>query len=175
MFNLESFLSAGLGAFIGSALTLVGVYWSHRLEVQRQEKKEADQLIGLLQSFHDEIETIWESYHGNAGAQIEALEDGHPFLMYWPITQDYFTVYNANAFFIGRIKDHDLRKAIIATYTKARGLIDTFRMNNDFVQKYEYAYILFQETQNPVHQASVNNYLQILTQYAPKFKKNTAK
>lgn len=169
--NFDTFFASVLGALIGGSLALAGAYLSHWLEVKRQNQKEAEHLIGLLQGFHDEVETIWESYHGSAGAQIEALPEGHPFLMYWPITQDYFTIYNTNAFFIGRIKDHDLRKAIIATYTKARGLIDSFRMNNDIVQKYEYAHLLFQETKNPVHQSNVNNYLQSLSRYAANLKR----
>lgn len=170
-FSLDSFISAGLGAFIGSSVALVGVYLSHWLQGKSQNKKDAKHLMGVLQAFHDETETIWESYHGNVGARIEALPDGDPFLMYWPISHDYFTIYNTNAIHIGRIKDHDLRKAIIATYTKGRGLIDSFRMNNEIVQKYEYAAILFQETQNPVHQANVENCIHALRQYAVSLKR----
>ena len=171
MISFDTLLTSAFGSLIGSLLTLAGVYWSHWLQVKSQDKKDAKHLMGVLQAFHDETETIWESYHGNVGSRIEALPDGDPFLMYWPISHDYFTIYDTNAIHIGRIKDHDLRKAIIASYTKGRGLIDSFRLNNEMVQKYEYAAILFQETQNPVHQANVDNCIHALTQYAVSLKR----
>lgn len=129
--NADALLSSGVGAFIGSALTLAGAYLVHWLEKKETTRKEAEHLLGLLQGIHDEIETLWESYSTSIGAHTEALPDNSPMLMFWPITQDYFTIYNTNAFFIGKIKDHDLRKQIVATYAKARGLIDSFRMNNE--------------------------------------------
>lgn len=82
----------------------------------------------------------------------------------------YFTIYNANAFFIGKIKDHDLRKKIVATYSKARGLIDSFRMNNELVQKYEYAFVLAQESQTPIHQTTAQARYQSLIQYSEALK-----
>lgn len=91
-------------------------------------------------------------------------------LMFWPITQDYFTIYNTNAFFIGKIKDHDLRKQIVATYAKARGLIDSFRMNNELVQKWEYTAALAQESQLPIHQSNAQARHQSLGRYSAALK-----
>jgi hypothetical protein len=168
--NGDALLSSGVGAFIGSALTLAGAYWVHWLERKEATRKEAEHLLGLLQGIHDEIETLWESYMGSAGAQTESLRENNPMLFYWPITQDYFTIYNTNAFFIGKIRDHDLRKQIVATYAKARGLIDSFRLNNDLVQKYEYAYMLAQESQTAVHQTNAQVRYQSLVQYSTALK-----
>lgn len=164
-------VSSAVGALVGSALTLIATYVAPRLQLATQKQNDADQLKGLLQAIHDEVEALWDGYARSAGSQIEALVDARPMLMYWPITQDYFTIYNTNAFFIGRIKDHDLRKAIVLTYARARGLIDSFRMNNDLVHKYEYAILLFQESQNPNHQLMANGHLQVLIKYAMGLKK----
>jgi len=171
VWNADALLSSGVGALIGSALTLAGAWLAHSLEKQESARKEAEHILGLLQAIHDEIETLWESYLTTAGAQIEALRDGNPMLMYWPLTQDYFTIYNTNAFFIGKIKDHDLRKQIVATYAKARGLIDSYRMNNDLLQKWEYAHLLFQESQSELHKANAQARYQSLIQYASSLKK----
>lgn len=114
------FVSSAVGTLIGGVLTLIATYVAHRLQSATQKQNDADQLKGLLQAIHDEVETLWDGYVRSAGAQIEALGDVQPMLMYWPITQDYFTIYNTNAFCIGRIKDHDLRKAIVLTYARAR-------------------------------------------------------
>jgi len=174
VWNADALLSSGVGALIGSALTLAGVWLAHNLEKAESAKKETEHIHGLLQAIHDEIETLWESYSATAGAQIDSLRDGNAMLMYWPLTQDYFTIYNTNAFFIGKIKDHDLRKQIVATYTKSRGLIDSFRMNNDLLQKWEHADMLFQESQNQLHKNHAHARYQSLVQYAASLKKGHA-
>lgn len=168
--DVGTLLSSGVGALIGSALTLVATYIAHRLQLSVQDKKDAQHLKGLLQSIHDEIETLWDAYMGSAGAHVEALPDGEPVAIYWPITQDYFIIYSANANSIGRVRDHDLRKAIVVAYTKAWGLIDSFRMNNELVHKFEYTTLLYQESKNPVHQAHANAHRQNLVRYAAQLK-----
>lgn len=168
--NGDALLSSAVGAFIGSALTLAGIYYAHWLQKKETAEKEADHLLGLLQGIHDEIESLWEGYTSSIGAHAEALQDNKPLMVFWPITQDYFTVYNTNAFFIGKIKDHDLRKYIVSTYAKARGLIDTYRMNNELLQKFEYAAVLAQESQTPVHQTNAQARFQSLVQYAGQVK-----
>ncbi|NMG32059.1 hypothetical protein [Aromatoleum evansii] len=168
--NGDALLSSAVGALIGSALTLAGVYYSHWLQKRQNAQKDAEHLLGLLQGIHDEIETLWESYTSSVGAHSEALQDSIPLMVFWPITQDYFTIYNTNAFFIGKIRDHDLRKCIVATYSKARGLIDTYRLNNELLQKFEYATLLAQESQTTVHEANAQARYQVLVEYASQVK-----
>jgi len=169
--NWDALWSSGLGALIGSALTLLATYLSFKWQRTHQEEKEQEMLLGILQAIHDEIETLWDNYIDGIGHQLEALADGQPLNMYWPVTQEYFTVYNTNAFFIGRIQDNDLRKLIVSTYSRARGLIDTYRLNNDLVQKHEHAFWIFQETQNQVHKANAAAYYAAVTNYAKALKK----
>lgn len=169
--DINTLISSGVGALIGSVLTLVGVYWAHLLEKEEAARKDAERIHGLLQAFHSEIETLWRVYQASAGAWLEALPNDEPMLMYWPLTQDYLTIYNTHAPFIGRIKNHELRKQIIATYTKIRGLIDSFRMNNDLVQKWEYAHSIFQETRGSVHESNAKARYQALVDYAVSLKK----
>ena len=159
-------ISSGMGALVGSSLTLIATLISHNLQCSNQNKKENELICGLLQSIHDEIKTLWEVYNDGMGNCLEALEDGQPLKYYYPITQEYFTVYTTNAILIGKIKDHDLRKNIISTYTKAKGLIDSYRMNNDLVYKYEHSYWRFQETNSPIHRSSMNAHHQALVKYA---------
>ena len=171
VWNADALLSSGAGALIGSALTLAGVFLAHKLDKNESAKKDAEHILGLLQAIHDEIETLWESYSATAGAHVEALREGNAVLIFWPITQDYFTIYNTNASFIGKIKNHDLRKQIVATYSKSRGLIDSYCMNNDLLQKWEHADLLFQETQNQIHKNHEQARFQSLVQYGASLKK----
>jgi len=166
----NALLSSAVGALIGSALTLAGVWISHRLEKAEVERIEKEEVIGFLQGIHDELETLFDSYMSSIGAQTEALQEGTALMFFLPITQDYFTIYNTNARSIGKIKSHDLRKLIVATYAKARGLIDSYRMNNDLLQKFEYAALLFQETGSAVHQTNANARHHSLIQYSAQLK-----
>lgn len=170
----NTLLSSGVGALIGSALTLLATLWSHKLQGVKQKEKDREIIQGVLQAIHDEMESLWDAYMDGAGHQLEALPDGQPLNMYWPITQEYFTVYNMNALFIGRIPDPDLRKLIVSSYSKARGLIDSYRLNNDLVQKHEHAYWVWQETKNEVHKATAAARYTAMVQYAAKLKKGHA-
>jgi len=172
--NWDALWSSGLGALVGSILTLLATYLSYRWQQSSQENKDQEMLLGVQQAIHDEIETLWDNYMDGIGHKTEALPDDQPLDAYWPITQEYFTVYNTNAFFIGRIHNHDLRKLIVSTYSKARGLIDSYRLNNDLVQKYEHAHWIFQETQNQVHEAYVVSHYTVLTNYSKAIKKSHA-
>ncbi len=170
----NTLLSSGIGALIGSALTLVAAYLSYRWQVSKQDDKDAQMLMGILQAIHDEIETLWDLYMEGIGHKLETLPNGQALNIYYPVTQEYFTVYNTNAFFIDRIKDHDLRKLIVSTYCKARGLIDSYGLNNDFVGKHEHAYWLFQETKNQIHQAAAAGHYRAMVDYAATLRKGHA-
>lgn len=111
---------------------------SHENALDLQKQNQQKLIKGFLQAIHDEIETLWEIYEADMGVQLEALHDGNPLLVYYPVMQEYFTVYNTNGFLIGHVEDPDLRKLIIQVYSKARGLIDSYKMNNDMVGKLEY-------------------------------------
>lgn len=165
-------VSTGIGAFIGSILTLIATFISHHLQRSRDKERDKQHIRGYLQGLHDEIETLWDSYMEGVGSQVDASQDEQPLAIYWAVTQDYFTVYNANAHLIGQIDNVDLRKSIVSTYSKARGLIDSFRMNNELVHKLEYTQLLFQETQLPVHQTQANAHLKTLTMYAKAIRKS---
>jgi hypothetical protein len=159
-------LLCGISALIGSTVALVAVYLSHRWNVSKQKEQDARTLMGVLQALHDEIETLWDLYMEGIGNELEALPNGQRLRIYYPVTQEYFTIYTSNALFIGRIRDNDLRKLIVSAYSKARGLIDSYRLNNDLLQKHEHAHWLFLQTNNPVHQAAATGYLQALVNYA---------
>lgn len=164
MTNLDSFWAAIIGAIVGGIITgvfaLMAARQSHKNAVGLQQKKEQEAIEGLLQAVHDEVETIWDRYQEGMGVHLETLPEGQPLLFYYPVVQDYFTVYNSNAFLIGKVADHDLRKEIVSVYTLAKGLVDSYRLNNELVHKFEYWDGLFQESQNDVHKNRA------LTQYA---------
>lgn len=74
----------------------------------------------------------------------------------------------------GALPDNDLRKDIVAFYTMAKGLIDSFRLNNDFLQKLEYAEGLYNETENTRHKQKVQVQLTLMINYAKEIKKHNS-
>ena len=161
---------AVIGAIITGWFTIRAVRQTHQNDLEKQEINEEQLIKSILQALYDEIDTLWNMYNNRVGIKLEALPEKTIFHLIYPVTQEYFTVYNGNSFLIGRIKDHDLRKAIITTYTRAKGLLDSFRMNNDLLQKFDYFYLLHQETGNSVHEQARNIQHLLLIDYAEKLK-----
>lgn len=60
-------------------------------------------------------------------------------------------MFNSNASLIGHINDNELRKQLVKTYTLAKGLIDTYSMNNELVLKYEQWNFMARTSQDPTH------------------------
>lgn len=173
-FDWSVFGSAITGAVVGGVITGYFALKSTKNAYDNQLKQAAqneEKLIqGVLQAIHDEIETVFERYQETMGAKLESLKDGEALLLYYPLVSDFFTVYNGNSFLIGRIPDNDLRKQIIKTYTLAKGMVDSFRMNNDLNQKFEYWHQVFQESKSEVHQQKAAAHFVALVEYAKSLK-----
>jgi len=170
------FGSAVAGAITGGILTGVFSVWatkqSHKNQQLLSQENEEKVISGLLQSIHDEIETVYDRYQESMGARLESLDEGHALAYYYPLVSDFFTVYNGNSFLIGRVPDNDLRKQIIKTYTLAKGIVDSYRMNNDLVSKWEFSEKLFAETQQEVHKEQTIVHYASLIEYAKTLKES---
>lgn len=164
--SISSICGALIGGFLAGYFALKATNKAHQNNLLIQKKNEENVLKGVLQALHDEIETLIERYQETVGSHIESLEAGKPFLSYYPIFSDFFTVYNSNAILIGKINDNDLRRLLVKTYVLAKGLVDSYRMNNEFIQKYEYLDALFKETNNEAHKLQSLAYYAALVSYA---------
>ena len=101
---------------------------------QRREEKEVQHMLGALGT---EINALWSFHMRRIGNLIEQLPDGQPLEFYYPLTQDYFTIYHSNANMIGRIKDGSLAEAIVLCYNKCKKVVDGFKYNNDLFCDYK--------------------------------------
>jgi hypothetical protein len=162
-----SLVSVVIGGIIGGSMSLIASLkateraYKYRLKLQEQSRQEG--VKNLIQAIHDEIDILWDRYLWGAGNELEKLAEGEPFLSFYPVTQEYFIVYNANASLIGSIDNHELRKEIVTIYTKAKSLIDSYKMNNNYLERYHNLTSLFQQSKNPIfeQQASVIKILMI--------------
>lgn len=146
--NYDPTLSAAIITSIAAILvSMIGAWWAARatrqatalahqnnLELQRQEQRE--QIRGLVQGLYAELKIAQSLYLGQFQEEIENLKpDEH--VSYYPVGQDYFTIYNNSSGMVGLISDHQVRTAIINAYMISKGLIDTHLLNNQLVSKYE--------------------------------------
>ncbi len=169
-----SLISGVVGAILGGMLagyfSLKAATTSHNNQVELAKDNEEQLVSGLLQAIHDEIETVFERYQNTMGVRLDALEEGEAIAAYYPLSSDFFSVYNGNCFLIGRIKNNELRKQIVKTYTLAKAMVDSFRFNNDLVFKLEIAHKLHKETQLAVHREHENAHFESLVDYAKSLK-----
>ncbi len=175
---MNEFWSAIVGAIIGGGIagyfSLRAVKEAHKNDLDLQGKNKEQTVKAFYKAIFDEIDTLWSHYTVDIGSKIEALQTGQPFLWSFLVIQDYFTVYNSNASLLGQINDDDLRRAIVVTYTKAKGLVDSFRFNNDLIQKLDSWEGVYKP--NPDLTVHINQqkerYLRGLVQYAVMLKKS---
>ena len=135
------FFASIIGALIGGRMTkkaaLEAAEKAHNNNLILQEQAHRSSVEGRTQAIYDEINTLWERYMWGTGNALENLNDEEPITWYYPLTLNYFTIYEGNISLIGSLEDHELRKSIIISYTKAKSLIDSYRLNNEFVAKWE--------------------------------------
>lgn len=163
---LSAIVGAIVGGFVAGFFSLKATQKSHEHEKEKSKENEEALIAGLLQAIHDEIETVYDRYQETMGSRIESLNEGEALAFYYPLVSDFFTVYNGNSFLIGRIPSNDLRKQIIKTYTLSKGMVDSFRMNNDLVSKYEFSEKLYAESQSEVHKQQAISHFKALIDYA---------
>lgn len=175
-FDWSSFGSAITGAIVGGLIAGYFALESTKRAFKNQKVHANDNeeklIKGLLQAIHDEIETVYDRYQETMGSRLEALGDGGALTFYYPLVSDFFSVYNGNTFLLGRIADNDLRKQIIKTYTLSKGMVDSFRLNNDLVQKLEHSNKVFGETQQEIHKQHAIAHYSSLVEYAKSLKQS---
>lgn len=135
--NLFGFASALIGAVIGGFATLRATDRAIRVENAKEARNEEKELQNMLDSLGVEIDTLWTFHMARVGAMVEALTPDTALEFYYPLTQDYFTVYNTNAGKIGSVKDAKLRKAIVVCYNKCKKVVDGFKYNNEIFRDYQ--------------------------------------
>lgn len=166
----DNLLSGLLGSIVGG-LCSVGAVWFQSTQTRADQRVAEKRIIrSYLLSLRTEVETLWKRYEETAGQLVTSLGLNQPLLGFWPVTHDYFTVYNTNAFLLGRVEDDELRTLIVRTYNLAKGIVDSFRMNNEMNSKLENAQLLALQTQNPAFTQIANVQHQNLVNYATMLK-----
>lgn len=137
----EGLVGAIIGAVIGGGASLLGTWLTLKSQRKQSIGEEKSRIRATAQAIHVEIRTVYRLYDLTMTVRIEQLPEGQPLHSYYPIGQDYFTVFRENAAHIGHIPDVEMRTAIIECYALTKSLIDTYRFNNELVAGYEASHL----------------------------------
>lgn len=128
-------VGAIVGGIITARATAKATKRANDLALRLKQQEHDTVVRGVLLGLHAEISTLWGIYSNEFGAVIEELKEGKEFTHIYPLYQNYFAVYESNASLFGQIPDDNLRKAIVTTYLRARGLIDTHLYINQLIEQ----------------------------------------
>lgn len=136
MQNLYGFAAALIGALVGGVFTLRATDKAMKEENAKELRRDEKEVQNMLDAVGVEIGTLWNFHMSRIGGMVENLKEGEALEFYYPLTQDYFTVYNTNAGKIGCVKDAVLREAIVVCYNKCKKVVDGFKYNNELFRDY---------------------------------------
>lgn len=156
---------------LGALLTFSGILFTQALEIRKQKRAHEKLIHALLQGIQDEIAGLLELAKTGAARPIEAVPEGKPYEGMFTASQDYFTVYHANAELVMQIDDACLRRKIIQTYMRAKVLLDTICMNRLYLERYHYLQSTFLKTKDPSVQTEAEEYRRTLIYTAAQLKR----
>lgn len=146
MQNLYGFAAAMVGAFVGGVFTLRATDKAIREEREKEIRRDEKEVQNMLDAIGIELGTLWTFHMRRIGGMVENLPEGAALEFYYPLTQDYFTVYNTNAAKIGQVKDPILREAVVVCYNKAKKVVDGFKYNNELYVDYRNTMVMPDES-----------------------------
>jgi len=136
-----SFGGALLGALMGGLFAFLATVYSlkksqtNNLAIQEQSNRAT--IRGVLLGIKTEIEANVKGYIEETKEFWATYSEGKPFLFIYDVTQNYFIVFDSNAYILGQIEDDDLRESIIVAYLNAKGLIDSHLLQNKKIREFE--------------------------------------
>lgn len=104
--------------------SIVGSILANWLNTQKDERNERFFEKSIIKSLESEMKTLYEIYGKKFVDTLELLPENQCFTWIYTARYDYFSVYNANSLFIGRIKNEELRGSIIETYVQSKSFLE---------------------------------------------------
>lgn len=134
-------------------------------------EKERQEIENLRKALLTEIVALSSGYQRDVGSVLEDAPNDQPFNMIFPTNQRYFVIYEENAHLIGKVPDDQERELIVITYTRAKGLLDSFHLNNTMTEKRNYAVGLGPALLGMIAQPVIDEINRTMANYTPVLKK----
>ena len=90
-------LSGLIGAIIGGLFTILGTLLSYHYQRKNDAKNEENKAKIFLISIRAEITSVWNRYSESMGKVVESLPDEMGLDSYYPLSENYFSVYDCNS------------------------------------------------------------------------------
>jgi hypothetical protein len=130
--------SAIIGGLIGGGFAALAAWQAHRHNLSLEAIQLKKRIDGILEAMRCELTVIRAAYDNDIGKLLRNVKEGQSYNGHFSMMEEkYFIVYPSNTDVVGQIEDNELVKSIVATYTKANLLIETFRMNNWLIERTE--------------------------------------
>ena len=121
-----------VGAFLAGFVGFITSFVLHKLEVKQRNKEEQEFKENVLRAIRCELESLSMIYEKGIGSKLKESENLDFFPVRLSLTQEWFTVFNANAVHLGKI-EKGVSNRIITTYALNKALIEAFTINNDYL------------------------------------------
>ncbi|MDI3150500.1 hypothetical protein [Serratia nevei] len=157
-------ITAFLAALLGGWFTMKGVTVQVKQQAKQQARAAREKRITTLLGIREEIDSLIKLYLARMAEEIEKYDRNSPFDNIFPITQNYFTFYEANSASLAVVNRATLSK-IVAFYTSARSLIDSYRGNNALIERLDSTLVASDITGNKEHLAHLKRYTILATEY----------
>jgi hypothetical protein len=106
-------------------------------ELRREREATAERVFAqnVLRAIRWELEALGAIYEKGIGGQLHALPEGQFFPIRLALTQEWFTVFSANAVHLGRL-DAESSRRIVTIYAILKAVIEEFRINNGYLKEW---------------------------------------
>ena len=140
-FKKDAFTSTVLGGLLAAVGGFAAVWLAHWLQQRHAKKEEKEFNSNVLRAIRRELEVMASIYDKGIGGELRKLSDEQVFETRLGLTENWFTVFSANAVHLGRL-DADSSRRIVTLYALMKQMIEEFRINNDYLQMQGEAKIL---------------------------------
>ena len=108
---------------------------TEKLRREREVAEENEFKANVLRAIRCELDVLGTIYNQGIGAQFAEVKENQPFLLRLGLTEDWFTVFTANARYLGKL-DGETSPRIVTVYTLLKRLIEEYRINNDYIAQW---------------------------------------
>lgn len=162
--DYSDIITAFLAALLGGWFTMKGVIFQVNQQAKQQDIAAKEKRITTLLGIKEEIDSLIKLYLARMAEEIEKYDKNSPFDNIFPITQNYFTFYEANSASLAELNSETLTK-IVSFYTSARSLIDSYRGNNALIERLDSTQVSSDVTGKKEYLAHLERYKDLATNY----------
>lgn len=152
------------GAIAGGLFTLGGTLIEGRRQEHQNAENAKEERINVLIGIKAELECLFGIYNARMLQHMREYTGDAPFFLQFPITQNYFTFYEANSLALSKVNENTLNE-IVAMYATCRSLVDSFRGNNQLIEKLIQSRRLYDSSGLEHHREQFNTDYNIATDY----------